>query len=492
LLEKFSVADKETSVFTYGVLPHNDQVATVADTVRYASSRSAVAVEVLGAHISIDTVLDLETGQDTTPQDVGFVSLEGEWTSQSTKTWDSGVASGKFSCDGTPAVVGSGKFCIYGDGATEASNFILPTLTPTTAYIEKDKTLSEVAASPNSALTNGDVNDIETVLALINQNSYLVPVLTGDEWYTVFAPNAAAVTNLVSELDAEVDGVTIDATAVTTFLTWNEYLTGNVLKGHVVPGSATPTWSEDLPADNASAEEIQTVLGPIEYTPAITTSQAADATLKPKDDPSTLFSPKIVSPDVYTKDAVVHVINEFLLTSAQVTLVVDALKRASLADALETDSTLVTLVDKASDAIGETLAEAKQRTLFAPANTAFEKLSGEQTTYLTENVDELDKVLKAHVFTSAYFGEGSAAAAAGTEVSLKDLNKNEIKCTRQECTINGATVTLSNQRTTLHGVVYDINSVIVPSDVELPSDASTVTITIAATMLSAMAAIALV
>jgi len=448
----------DTSEITYGALPLDSFLAT-SDEYQYLLSRPSKQVEVLKNHISLDGGGVPFSGTGTAVATAEFKGAA-ETFSQDSDAWVARTVDTEkktFKCaTGVLDVTGGAKACGY-DG-----NLLI-----TDAQVDEfdlqgaGLTLAAVATAATAEVNPLTIlnQDISTVSTLLLTHPFAdLSAVTSGEWLTAFLPNA----NAIASLDNAVPGAS-------AFVTWNKAVAQAVLKNHVLPSSTTPAWSEDVVGlvDKAAiatlgADKISVKTGPV---------------FEIEGDASTL-TVGLAQGDVYTKNGVVHIVDNVILSGAQVSLVSDATARTSLASALDATNfkTLLDLVPKADDAVGVVLGETAttQQTLFAPTEEAFAALNEEQLTYLTsaEGKDDLTKVLKAHVVSTAYFTnvQGSDGNGLG-EQALTDLNGDMLKCDGTTCTggAGNAEVKLTAETYTKYGVVHTIDAVIIPSGTNIPA-----------------------
>merc|ERR1712032_349625 len=358
---------------------------------------------------------------------------------------------------------GSTRVWVYDDD----SDFIGQLDTGTFGRKYPTRTLNE-SSSTDINISFQSINTLNTLLRAHLPNFNVERPGTGtDGWLTIFAP-----------IDQAFDDL---ATDIVDFVTWNTPVAQSILTNHVVKDATetftSPVWSEDVAAGVPSVE----TLGADNLT--ITTNVVSDTsglyvTIESNAAVVDTTQPKIVQPDLYYSNAVVHVIDGVLLSDAQVNDVTAILGRTSLAALVADPSTLLTLATttQAGSFLTE-LESTTQQTLFMPTDEAFERdLTEEQSAYLQNatNSDALLTVLRAHLFDEAYF------AGLTTEVNLlTDGNDAEtLSCTGLECTFGDVSYELSSEQYSQYGVGYTIDKVIIPDGLpaDFPSSASSLTV----------------
>jgi transforming growth factor-beta-induced protein len=141
-------------------------------------------------------------------------------------------------------------------------------------------------------------------------------------------------------------------------------------------------------------------------------------------------------------------------------------------------STLVTALTKA-DLVPTFTTDAKY-TVLAPNNAAFAKIPAATLNLLLapENKDTLIKILKYHVVS----GEAKAAQIINlNEVTTLEGSKIRINVVDGKVSLNGASTVTSTDTLAINGVVHTIDTVLIPSDVNLNTLLATNTSNIPAT-----------
>jgi len=357
-------------------------------------------------------------------------------------------------CTGAPLPIVAGpptvgNVCVYDTN----SDFILRAASKDTLGLAAQSLALSAVTSPLGGVGGQDISTVLTLLAAHGEFADISTIdFTKEMWFTVFAPNKAAF-----------DAVNAD---VVNFLTWNKQYAQVVLKQHILPRVATPVYSELL----VDADVVETVNTGVNLTvavpaaPALPTFTPTDGTAAGTGSAATVVAGAI---DVYTQNAVVHVVDQVLVVPSQVTAIDGLIAVANYTAPLDAtaQSTLIDLVGKASAAIAAALVSTDHLTLIAPTDAAFEKLTDEQVAFLVDedNVAKLDEVLLAHVLTTPHFATGTSDINAPTDgmYSFTDSNGATIKCNATMC----GDATISNQRYTKYGVVYDSDTVIVPDNI---------------------------
>ena len=246
----------------------------------------------------------------------------------------------------------------------------------------------------------------------------LVDTLKGKGPFTVFAPTDAAF--------SQIDKKTLDAILA------NKALLKKILLYHVVPGKV-------LAADVKAGK--------------VKTAEGSEATLK-TDGGVMIDTAKVLKADVMAKNGVIHVIDSVILPPKAI------LKNIGDFVAGDKDfSTLATAATKAD--LVTTLNSAGPFTVFAPPNSAFDKVDKKALEALLADTAGLKKVLLHHVLGSIV----TAADVKAGEVETAGKTKFTIE-------VNGAVVTLKSKTTAkvtdtdimfLNGVVHTIDMVLLPN-----------------------------
>ncbi|WP_344440580.1 fasciclin domain-containing protein [Kitasatospora nipponensis] len=118
-------------------------------------------------------------------------------------------------------------------------------------------------------------------------------------------------------------------------------------------------------------------------------------------------------------------------------------------------STLVSAVKAAG--LVDTLNSAKDITVFAPTNDAFNKIPKDTLTALLANKDELTKVLTYHVVP----GRTAPSALAGSHPTLQGANLT-VAGTEPDFTVNGSAKVLCGNVQTANATVYIVDTVLMP------------------------------
>ncbi|WP_304452409.1 fasciclin domain-containing protein [Nocardiopsis sp. YSL2] len=119
-------------------------------------------------------------------------------------------------------------------------------------------------------------------------------------------------------------------------------------------------------------------------------------------------------------------------------------------------STLVTAVGEAD--LGDTLNSAEDITVFAPANSAFEKIPEEDLNALLADQDQLTEVLTYHVV------EGRQAPADLEDGTFTSLQGGEVTATGsgEDYTVNGDSAVVCGNVQTANATVYIVDTVLMP------------------------------
>jgi len=458
-LASFLNVNATDKVVTFGILPDNDRLSGLGAQVNYLGSRPQAFRQTIAAHLTTGTVPAAASDGSATGDFTTTLTDDSNaavvWTQNSTawNTYTGAVLTSQTKCSGALVDINTngGKACTYGS----SSDFIL--WNGSTDALNLAAASTPIGNLENTDDVGGTGIDLSTLFALLGAHGGFTDLTasTPNEHITVFAPDATAADAL--------------GTTKKNWLTWNKAVSQIVLKNHIISkDDKKPIWSEQLKELVEDADPA----GSFEYDPigGMTLAFPTFGTVRPKD--NAVFNATISTTDVYTKNAIVHVINNFLINTAQNQIVEDAIALEGLGSPLDAtnDATLLALVNASSDAIRTALASPTTYTLFAPTEAAFDALDQVTKDYLlnSDNQDILDKVLKAHVVQGAYF-DADVEPASESNKSLTDLNAGTIECKLGACTVGDTSFTASSRTYTKYGIVYKIDKVIVPSDVSLPT-----------------------
>lgn len=136
-----------------------------------------------------------------------------------------------------------------------------------------------------------------------------------------------------------------------------------------------------------------------------------------------------------------------------------------LARTVPTLSTLVTAIETAN--IASTLKGPGPFTVFAPTNSAFEKLPEGVLDYLLANETILADVLKYHVVSGNVL---STDLSTGSVNTLLDGKSVSVEVDGTSVTLNGLSSVIGADALASNGVVHLIDEVLIPPDFELPKD----------------------
>ncbi len=224
--------------------------------------------------------------------------------------------------------------------------------------------------------------------------------------FTVFAPSNAAFDAVD---DATLDALAQDADALTEVLTY-----------HVVQG-ATVLQDGAVQIAQSSENKVETVNG-------------SDVALSLSGSDLYVNSSLVSQTDIMADNGVIHVVDQVILPIE----VTDASSQtiADIAAGNDDFSTLVAALS-AADLVDTLDDETATFTVFAPTNTAFDKIEDTALSGLLADTDALSQVLLQHVIADAEVGAVDAFAANGTAVdtvSGEDVAVDIINFTQGENT----------------------------------------------------------
>ncbi|KAJ3312390.1 hypothetical protein HDV04_003140 [Boothiomyces sp. JEL0838] len=285
-------------------------------------------------------------------------------------------------------------------------------------------------AQPQTALDVVLGSSVHTTLAkLAGSIPAVVSVLKSSGPLTLFAPTDDAFKKLSADTLAAVQS---DTSLLTSILTY-----------HVIPGVAydpLKVTAKDTFAVTAQGETIEAV------------KSSSGVTLE--FGYSTLST---VTASVPTTNGIVHVVDTVLIPPTSASKTATAAGLSSLVNAL----VQVGLVD--------TLDSAQNITIFAPVNSAFDKLTAfAKANGLNITNEILTTVLKSHVIPSVIYS--SDIVAAGKPVTVKALSGAPITAVYQNGSVlisgagNSSPATVSVADVLIdHGVVHVIDQVLLPA-----------------------------
>lgn len=243
--------------------------------------------------------------------------------------------------------------------------------------------------------------------------------------FTVFAPTDDAFAKLGDTL--------------TALLNDTDTLT-NILQYHVINGAAvdattaisiSPTTQEMLNANNVA--------------------------LTLRDDKLYINDAQVIITDIMASNGIIHAIDT-VITPPNVTMVDGTIVDAALAT--PELSTLVTALD-AAGLVGALADEAKTYTVFAPLNSAFDKIDGAALNALLADTPALTDVLTYHVLDGAAVDSITAISLTGTEATM--LNGDPLLVTARggKLLVNNSEV-VTRDIVTKNGTVHLIDKVLMP------------------------------
>ena len=270
-------------------------------------------------------------------------------------------------------------------------------------------------------------NDDLSQLASLLEDQGLVDALEGDGPYTIFAP-----TNAAFEQISDVTGSLSDDQL-------SEVLSYHVLQGNVMSSDLDTAQK----AASLTGENLHII---VEDGTVIVNGINQD------------IGSEVTQADIEATNGVIHKINQPLLPDKFLNVFAIAAKRYDFSRVVGAAG-IAGLADTLSNPNAE-------YTVFAPTNAGFEILD-QQNIDLTENPEQLETVMKTHVFsgtvTSDMISDGMQAQALSGIPFTFNINGDTV--TLQGQTENGSTNEVQVTATDLvgtNGVVHVINSVIVP------------------------------
>jgi transforming growth factor-beta-induced protein len=233
-----------------------------------------------------------------------------------------------------------------------------------------------------------------------------------------------------------------------------------------------------LPADtltNLSTEQLSNILlyhvipGKVLADGAITLAQSSSNTAEAANGDnvalsfsnSTLFvnGAKVSTADVMADNGVIHVIDNIIMPLVETDAPTNSIVEVALADP-DNFSTLVTALT-AADLVDTLADETKTFTVFAPTNSAFEKIDSDVLNALLADKTALTEVLLTHVVGEVSLSSVDAYAANGKTLSTLSNTKISvgIDAVSGSLVIGGANVVITDINTT-NGVIHVIDTVI--------------------------------
>ncbi len=330
------------------------------------------------------------------------------------------------------------------------------TATPSNAGDIKPKHQKMMPAKLNIVQTAAANELLSTLVSLI-KTAGLVDALSGKGPFTVFAPTNKAFDKLAknpndaNEVEAAVAALVANPTAL-----------AEVLKYHVVVGN--------YPASELKNNmKLKTLTGENVIVKRYTNGKVK------------LFSPAgkllamVTTPDVKTKNGVVHVIDNVLLSQKKPDMPApkpDEAPKPSVPNAEPNLSTLMKVLEQSG--LSGALSGSGKYTVLAPDNRAFAKLSKNpdneamveaDMAKLVENKDLLKKVLANHVFEGVIkFDELTDGRVLynilGDAVIVKRLNADTVQLT-DETSKSMVTITTRNIDKP-YGIVHVVDCVLLP------------------------------
>ncbi|XP_076131444.1 periostin isoform X1 [Alosa pseudoharengus] len=163
---------------------------------------------------------------------------------------------------------------------------------------------------------------------------------------------------------------------------------------------------------------------------------------------------RIIHGNQVSTNGVVHVIDRVL------TLVEDTIH--NVLDKDEDLSSLRTVAEVSG--LMDTLKKPGQYTLFAPTNTAFDKIEGDVMERLMSDTTILQALLQYHLLNSVQCSE---AIMAGAVYETMEGSTIEIGCDGNSLTVNGIKMVLKKDIVTTNGVIHLIDQVLIPNAAKL-------------------------
>jgi transforming growth factor-beta-induced protein len=295
---------------------------------------------------------------------------------------------------------------------------------------------------PPKDITLSDKNIVETAIAdpdgrfttLVTalQATELDAVLADEtKVYTVFAPTNDAFSLIGQE---NIDN-----------LLANTDILADILLQHVLP----------IPADSITAY--------IFNGKPVLTASGAEVIVKinAETDMLTFGGANIIIKDIYTSNGIIHVIDAVIV--GDVALPESPMTITDVAAGNEDFSILVSALQ--ATGLDSVLADMEGNyTVFAPTNTAFDKLPEGTLDALLQDTDALSNILLYHVYASGTVLADSAIAIAQSDASVIEMtNMSQLALSFNDSTLfaNGSRIVMADQMAS-NGVIHVIDNIILP------------------------------
>lgn len=275
------------------------------------------------------------------------------------------------------------------------------------------------------AIANGSFTTLVGALQATGLDTVLADL---ESDFTVFAPSDAAFAKLPAD----------------TLINLSTEQLSNILLYHVIPGKVLADGAITLAQSSSNTAEA---------------ANGDNVALSFSN--STLFvnGAKVSTADVMADNGVIHVIDNIIMPLAESDTPTNSIVEVALADP-DNFSTLVTALT-AADLVDTLADETKTFTVFAPTNSAFEKIDSDVLNALLADKTALTEVLLTHVVGEVSLSSVDAYAANGKTLSTLSNTKISvgIDAVSGSLVIGGANVVITDINTT-NGVIHVIDTVI--------------------------------
>jgi transforming growth factor-beta-induced protein len=312
-------------------------------------------------------------------------------------------------------------------------------------------TLSVIA--PQAFASTGDIVDIASkapqfsTLVTALKAADLVTALQDVGPFTVVAPNNDAFKALPAGVLEKL------------LLPVNKPELQKILKYHVVSGSAKA--SDLITVAQSTTPTVKTLEGSNINLSVIATDLVLNNTSK------------VIATDIVATNGIVHEINQVLIPPTfDPTKLKSEVKLVNIVKTAVANPDFSTLVKALKAAcIDEKLIQKGPFTVLAPNNAAFAKIPADvlEKLLLHENKHVLAKILNYHIISGSF-----DASQIGKLTTAKTNSGSSINITNNNnmLTINGNTKVIATDINSSNGIIHVIDSVLIPSDVDLTKLAS--------------------
>lgn len=290
---------------------------------------------------------------------------------------------------------------------------------------ERDDNIIEVATAAGS---------FSTLLTALDE-AELTSVLEGDGNFTVFAPTDAAFDAIGENL---LTAILQDADALEA-----------ILLQHVLPEEVDFLTALTLNGGQATAQNDATL----------------DIAFDVRNDVRvlTVGGSAVIMKDIYASNGVVHVIDQVIVGDVNLPAPVMTITDIVRADP-DNFSTLLTALE--ATGLDTVLANPEgEVTVFAPTNAAFDKLGADTINALLADTDQLEDILRYHVFGEVLLASDAIALAQSDNQTLDTFSGRlvALSLSGEVLYANLSQVTTSNVMAQ-NGVVHVIDTVLIPAE----------------------------